>query len=81
MASEDEVYSTIFTSLKHPVRRKILRMLSEMPRSFSEVLEALGISSSHLTYHLESLGELSFQDGERKIQAVHVRRGCRDNHE
>jgi DNA-binding transcriptional ArsR family regulator len=58
MTSEDEVYSIIFTSLKHPVRRKILRMLSEMPRNFSDVLEALGISSSHLTYHLESLGEL-----------------------
>jgi hypothetical protein len=69
MASEDEVYSTIFTSLKHPVRRKILRMLSEVPRSFSEVLEALGISSSHLTYHLESLGELvsKMENGKYKL--------------
>jgi len=69
MASEDEVYSTIFTSLKHPVRRKILRMLSEMPRSFSEVLETLGISSSHLTYHLESLGELvsKMENGKYKL--------------
>ncbi len=55
---EEETYSTIFTSLKHSVRRKILRMLSEKPRNFSEMLEALGISSSHLTYHLESLGDL-----------------------
>jgi len=55
---EEETYSTIFTSLKHPVRRKILRMLAEMPRKFSEMLEALEISSSHLTYHLENLGEL-----------------------
>jgi len=55
---EEETYSTIFTSLKHPVRRKILRMLSGKPRNFSEMLEALGISSSHLTYHLENLGEL-----------------------
>ena len=55
---EEETYSTIFTSLKHPVRRKILRMLSEKPRNFSEMLEALRISSSHLTYHLENLGEL-----------------------
>jgi hypothetical protein len=69
MASEDEVYSTIFTSLKHPVRRKIPRMLSEMPRSFSEVLEARGISSSHLTYHLESLGELvsKMENGKYKL--------------
>jgi len=66
---EDEPYSTIFASLKHPVRRKILRMLSEKQRSFSEILEALGISSSHLTYHLENLGELvsKTDDGKYKL--------------
>jgi predicted transcriptional regulator len=56
--SEEEIYSIMFSSLKHPVRRKILRMLSDKPLSFSKMLEALGISSSHLTYHLEHLGEL-----------------------
>jgi len=66
---EEEPYSTIFASLKHPVRRKILRMLSEKPRSFSEILEAIGISSSHLTYHLENLGELvsKMDDGKYKL--------------
>ena len=66
---EEETYSTMFTSLKHPVRRKILRMLSEKPRNFSEILEALGISSSHLTYHLENLGELvsKTEDGKYKL--------------
>lgn len=48
----------MFSSLKHPARRKILRMLSEKPMTFSQMLEALGVSSSHLTYHLENLGEL-----------------------
>jgi hypothetical protein len=33
-------------------------MLSEQPMTFSQMLEALGVSSSHLTYHLENLGEL-----------------------
>ncbi len=56
--SEEEIYSTMFSSLRHPARRKILRMLSEKPMSFSQMLEELGVSSSHLTYHLESLGEL-----------------------
>jgi len=65
---EEETYSTIFTSLKHPVRRKILRMLSEKPRNFSEILEALGISSSHLTYHLENLGELVSKTGDGKYK-------------
>jgi hypothetical protein len=57
-SSEDEIYSTMFTSLKHPVRRKILRMLSNKPMTFMEMVDNLGVSTSHLTYHLENLGEL-----------------------
>ena len=56
--SEEEIYSTMFSSLKHPARRKILRMLADKQMTFSQMLEALGVSSSHLTYHLENLGEL-----------------------
>jgi hypothetical protein len=37
-------------------------MLSEKPMSFSRMLEELGVSSSNLTYHLESLGELLSKD-------------------
>jgi DNA-binding transcriptional ArsR family regulator len=57
-APEEEPYSIMFGSLKHPIRRKILRMLMEKPRSFSEMLECSGVTSSHLTYHLENLGQL-----------------------
>ena len=60
--AKEEIYSTMFNSLKHPARRKILRILSEKPLSFSEILELLGVSSSNLTYHLESLGELVTRD-------------------
>jgi DNA-binding transcriptional ArsR family regulator len=56
--SNEEIYSIMFSSLKHPARRKILRMLSERSMTFSQLLEELGVSSSHLTYHLENLGEL-----------------------
>lgn len=68
---EEEIYSTMFTSLKHSIRRKILRMLSKKPRNFSEILKNLGISSSHLTYHLENLGELvsKIDDGRYKLSA------------
>jgi DNA-binding transcriptional ArsR family regulator len=59
--TEEEIYSIMFTSLKHPVRRKILRMLASKPMTFMEMVDALGVSSSHLTYHLESLGELIFK--------------------
>jgi DNA-binding transcriptional ArsR family regulator len=67
--SEEEIYSTMFSSLKHPARRKILRMLSERSMTFSQLLEELGVSSSHLTYHLENLGELvtKAESGEYKL--------------
>ena len=66
---EEEPYSILFSSLRHPARRKILRMLSEKPRNFSTILDALGISSSNLTYHLENLGELvtKMEDGSYKL--------------
>ena len=67
--SGEETYSTMFKSLKHPARRKILRMLAEKPKNFSRILEELGISSSHLTYHLENLGELvtKMNDGKYRL--------------
>lgn len=68
MASEEEPYSTIFASLNHPVRRKILRMLSQNPMSFSEILDALGVSSSFLTYHIENLGELVSKTSDGKYR-------------
>ncbi len=59
---KEEIYSIMFSSLKHPVRRKILRVLSDKPLAFSDMLDLLGISSSNLTYHLDSLGELVSKD-------------------
>lgn len=66
---EEETYSTIFTSLNHSVRRKIIKMLSEEPRTFSDMFESLGISSSHFNYHLDNLGDLvsKTEDGKYKL--------------
>ena len=71
---EDEIYSVMFSSLKHPIRRKILRMLANKPMSFMEMVDELGVSSPNLTYHLESLGELiSKMDNEQyKLSAFGV---------
>jgi len=71
-SQEEEPYSLMFSSLSHPARRKILRLLSEKPRNFSTILETLGISSSHLTYHLENLGELliKMDDGRYKLSRL-----------
>jgi DNA-binding transcriptional ArsR family regulator len=69
--SEEETYSIMFASMKHPARRKILRLLSEKPKNFSRILDELEISSSHLTYHLENLGELvtKLDDGRYKLSS------------
>ena len=68
---EDEIYSIMFSSLKHPVRRKILRMLGMKPMTFMQMVDELGVSTSHLTYHLESLGELvsKLDNGQYKLSA------------
>jgi len=68
---EDEIYSIMFSSFKHPVRRKILRMLDSKPMTFMELVEALGISTPNLTYHLESLGDLlsKLDTGQYKLSA------------
>jgi DNA-binding transcriptional ArsR family regulator len=66
--SEEEIYSVMFSSLRHPTRRKILRMLSEEKVTFSQMLQELEIPSSHLTYHLENLGELVIKDENGKYQ-------------
>jgi DNA-binding transcriptional ArsR family regulator len=69
--SAEETYSTMFSSLRHPARRKILRLLSERSMTFSQMLEELEIPGSHLTYHLENLGELvvKMEDGKYKLSS------------
>lgn len=56
--AEEETYSVMFSSLKHSVRRKILRLLASSPKTFTEILDQVGVESSFLSYHLDSLGEL-----------------------
>lgn len=55
---EEETYSLVFTALKHPIRRKILRVLAEEPRGFTDMQKLFNVSSPFLTYHLDSLKEL-----------------------
>jgi hypothetical protein len=51
----------IFASLKHPIRRKILRILSSEPQTFSDLQKQFNIESSHLTYHIDGLGNLLYK--------------------
>ena len=69
--SEEDTYSIMFTTLRHPARRKILKMLSEKSMSFSQMLDELGIPGSQLTYHLAILGEflVKMESGEYKLSS------------
>lgn len=71
---EEETYSLIFRSLKHPIRRKILRILVDRQLSFSKILAILSIDSGHLSYHIENLGDLvkHTTDGKYELSSVGV---------
>jgi DNA-binding transcriptional ArsR family regulator len=56
----------IFASLKHPIRRRILRILSGGPQTFSDLQKTFTIESSHLTYHLDGLGNLLLKTDDGK---------------
>ena len=70
--STEETYSAMFSSLRHPARRKILKMLSEKEMTFSQMLDELEIPGSHLTYHLENLGEflVKLDNGKYKLSSI-----------
>jgi DNA-binding transcriptional ArsR family regulator len=70
--AEEDTYSVIFTSLKHPIRRRILRILSNEPQSFSDLLKQFKIESSHLTYHIDGLGSLLYKtrDGRYALSSL-----------
>lgn len=64
MDFEEDTYSRIFIALKHPVRRKILRMLNEKRCTYTEILNNLGVGTGFLNYHLENMSELISKDND-----------------
>jgi len=48
----------MFTALKHPIRRKILRIINESPVTYTEILNQLSIDNGLLNYHLENMKDL-----------------------
>ncbi len=54
--SEEDPYSVIFSSLRHPTRRFVLRNLAQgQPKRFSELQADLNVDSPSLSYHLDAL--------------------------
>jgi DNA-binding transcriptional ArsR family regulator len=64
----DETYSVIYAALKHPVRRRVLRMLAEEDLTYTQILNKLDLDTGHLNYYLESLGELLAKTSEGKYR-------------
>ncbi len=62
MSSEDDTYSNIFNALKHPIRRRILRILKEKPATYTEIQRDLNIDNGLLNYHLENMKDLHTKD-------------------
>jgi hypothetical protein len=53
---------TIFQALSHPLRQRVVSMLSEESRTYTYLLETLGVESGHLAYHLRHLGDVVEKD-------------------
>ena len=66
--NDEETYSVIFAALKHPVRRRILRMLSDEELTYTQMLTELSLDTGHLNYYLDSLGELLAKTAEGKYR-------------
>ena len=62
MELEEDTYSTIFNALKHPIRRRILRILDEAPSTYTEIQIQLNIDNGLLNYHLENMRSLLFKE-------------------
>jgi DNA-binding transcriptional ArsR family regulator len=54
MAIEEDTYNTIFKAMQHPIRRRILRSLSEAPETYTEMQRDLNIDNGLLNYHLDA---------------------------
>jgi hypothetical protein len=62
MDFEEDTYSTIFNALKHPIRRRILRIIDEDPSTYTEIQIQLNIDNGLLNYHLENMRSLLFKE-------------------
>ncbi len=62
-----EVKANLFKGLAHPVRIRVLELLSAAPEvSVTEMLAATGLEASHLSQHLMVLRRYHLVTGERR---------------
>jgi DNA-binding transcriptional ArsR family regulator len=58
MSNEEDTYNIIFKAMQHPIRRRILRTLSEAPSTYTEIQKTLNIDNGLLNYHLDNMRDL-----------------------
>ena len=69
-----EVKANLFKGLAHPLRVRVLEVLSSAPEaSVSELLEATGLEPSHLSQHLAVLKRNLLVRGDRRANQVYYR--------
>ena len=66
MSFEEDTYNTIFKAMQHPIRRRILRTLSEAPSTYTEIQRTLNIDNGLLNYHLDNMRDLITKNEEEK---------------
>ena len=63
----------VFTALSHPVRRQIVAMLQNGPRSSGEIAAAFDMAWPSVTGHLTALKEANLVDTERDGSSIRYR--------
>lgn len=69
-----DIKAQLFKALAHPVRIRVLELLSESEeRPVSELLAATGLEASHLSQHLSVLRRYNVVTSQRRGSSVHYR--------
>ena len=69
-----EVKANLFKGLAHPLRVRVLEVLTTAPEaSVSELLEATGLEASHLSQHLAVLRNYRLVSADRRGNQVYYR--------
>jgi DNA-binding transcriptional ArsR family regulator len=63
---EEETYSTVFAALRHPLRRRILRTLSQSPQGFTDLQNSFNVNGAVLSHHLDAMKDLVCKTEEGK---------------
>ena len=55
MSNADDALSDVFGILRHPIRRKIVLLLSTGPKRYSDIIKGVDLYTGHLYYHLNAV--------------------------